>query len=50
MKILIILCKSEKDRKAVKDAGFVICGDFLCWQYPARSSVNVLDLNPINRL
>ena len=43
-----MLCKSPSDRQAVKDAGFVICGDFMCWQYPKSQSVNILNLNEMN--
>ena len=50
LKILILLCKTQQDRDAVKDAGFVICGDFMCWQYPKSQFVNVLDLSETNHL
>ena len=50
LKILILLCKTQADRKAVNNAGFVICGDYMCWQYPKSVSVNLLALKEMNSL
>ena len=50
LKILILLCKSEKDRRAVGSAGFVVIGENLCWRYPDRQVVNILNMAPLNRV
>ena len=50
LKILILLCKSEKDRRAVVNSGFVVIDNNLCWRYPDRQVVNILDMSPLNKV
>ena len=49
LKILVLLCKSEDDRRAVITSGFVVCGDNLCWKYPDRKVINILNLALFNQ-
>lgn len=34
----------------MQNAGFTISGKYLCWQYPDRKVINVLDLQPFNNI
>ena len=50
LKILLLLCKTEKDQHAINNSGFVLCGDYLCWQYPEQASVHVLNMSRLNSI
>ena len=50
LKIVLFLCKSERDRFHLHKAGFAICGKFLCWSYPEEKLVHILDMDPMNEL
>ena len=47
---MLLLCKNDKDQHAINNSGFVLCGDYLCWQYPERASVNVLNMSRLNSI
>lgn len=50
LKVLVLLCKNEEDRRAINNSGFVVVGNSLCWQYPGRSVINILRLEGINQV
>ena len=50
LKIILFLCKSEKERFHLHKAGFAICGKYLCWSYPEEKLVHILDMGPVNGL
>jgi len=49
LSIIILLCKRKRDSLSVNTAGFVICGDYLCYQYRDTPVVNVLQLTEFNK-
>ena len=48
LKIILFLCKTERDRSQLNTAGFVICGKYLCWSYAAEKVVHTLNMDGMN--
>lgn len=48
LNIIILLCKKKKDVAHVQNAGFIICGNYLCYQYPDSPIVNILPLKEVD--
>ena len=34
----------------VERAGFTVVGHHLCWQYPSRTTINLLDMSKMNEI
>ena len=49
LKIVLFLCKNERDRSQLNAAGFVICGKYLCWSYPEEKVVHTLNMEGMNK-
>ena len=49
LKIVLFLCKSERDRAQLNASGFVICGKYLCWSYPEEKVVHTLNMEGMNK-
>lgn len=49
LKIVLFLCKSERDRSQLNAAGFAICGKYLCWSYPEEKVVHTLNMDGMNK-
>ena len=50
LKIFVLLCYDDYDQADVMNAGFTICGNYLCFQLPSCPVVNVIDLDFINSI
>jgi hypothetical protein len=49
LKVLVLLCKNSMDSANVRNAGFIICGNYLCYQYPNFPVVNIMELGQLLR-
>ena len=49
LKIILFLCKTERDRSQLNAAGFEICGKYLCWSYPEEKVVHTLNMGGMNK-
>ena len=49
LKIVLFLCKTERDRSQLNAAGFAICGKYLCWSYPEEKVVHTLNMDGMNK-
>lgn len=49
LKIVLFLCKTERDRSQLNAAGFAICGKYLCWSYPEEKVVHTLNMEGMNK-
>ena len=50
LKIVLFLCRKERDRQHLHNSGFAIVGNFLCWSYPEERLVHVLDMHELNEV
>ena len=50
LKIVVFLCKSERDRFLFNRSGFCVCGDYLCWSYPDEKIVHILNMAKMNEI
>ena len=50
LKIVVFLCKTEKDRWYFDRSGFCVCGDYLCWSYPDEKIVHLLNMAKMNKV
>ena len=50
MKVVLFLCKTERDRFQLDKAGFCVVGSYLCWSYPEEKEVHILNMEDMNSI
>ena len=50
LKIVLFLCKSEKDRFLLESASITVCGNFFCWSFPEEKVIHLIDMSNIHKL
>ena len=50
LNIIILLVQSSNERDYVMNTVFTICGDNLCYQFPNRAVVNILNFKELKNM
>ena len=47
--MIVLLVQTERERDYVMNTVFAVCGDNLCYQYPNRAVVNIINIEGLNK-